>query len=168
MAAQKNRPQLSNNAGNRMGIYKIIDSVPDRYRLQNYSSGYTGTDVWNDYFVEKIEKFDTRSTHDRYEKAGRYFKSFMQEVGRHHALADPSHIEEFLISLRDGDIGRYNGTRTLQTVYFEYFQPIEEFYSWLQWHTDHPHVYHPVLMAVVDGGFANEVWKQKLEQNDKR
>ena len=168
MSTLKNRPQLSSKARDRMGVYKIIESVPDRYHLQNHASAYTNIDVWNSYFVEKTDKFDTKATRDRYEKAGRYFKSFMQDVGRHHALADPNHVEDFLISLRDGDIGRHNHTRTLQTVYFEYFQPVEEFYSWLQWHTDHPHVYHPVLMAVVEGGFANEVWKQKLDQNDKR
>jgi hypothetical protein len=29
-------------------------------------------------------------------------------------------------------------------------------------------VYNPVLMAVVAGGYASEVWARKLAQNDKR
>ncbi|RLM72574.1 hypothetical protein DVK07_06140 [Halorubrum sp. Atlit-26R] len=124
--------------------------------------------MWADYFEEKTAVFNAKSTRDRYEKAGRYLQNFMREAGRHHALAAPEHIERYLTGLRDGDIGRRNQSRKLQTVYFEYFQPLEGFYTWLQWHTEHPHVYHPVLMAVVEGGFTREVWDRKLEQNDKR
>lgn len=151
-----------------MGVYKDIDSVPTKYRLQNHEPAYTGRDVWADYFEEKTAVFNGKSTRDRYEKAGRYLQNFMREAGRHHALAAPEHIERYLTGLRDGDIGRRNQSRKLQTVYFEYFQPLEGFYTWLQWHTDHPHVYHPVLMAVVAGGFTRKVWDRKLEQNDKR
>jgi len=151
-----------------MGVYKRIDDVPDKYRLQNHEPAYKGRDVWSEYYEEKTEACDTKSTQRRYEKAGRYFGMFMSEVGRHRALATPGQIEEFLVAIRDGNIGRHNHTRKLQTVYFEYFQPVEGFYTWLQWHTDHPHVYHPVLMAVVEGGYARDVWNRKLEQNDKR
>lgn len=168
MPGPKNRPRLSNDARYRMGVYKQIDAVPDKYRLQNHEAAYDGRDVWDDYFVEKTEKFDTKSTRDRYEKAGRYFKTYMDDMGRHHALAHPQQIEDFLVALRDGNVGRHSHTRKLQTVYFEYYQPLEEFYTWLQWHADHPHVYHPVLMAVVAGGFARDVWNRKIEQNDKR
>lgn len=168
MATPKNRSRLSNDVRQRMGVYKHIDSVPTKYRLQNHEPAYTDRDVWADYYEEKTAVFNTKSTRDRYEKAGRYLQNFMQEAGRHHALAAPEHIEGYLTGLRDGNVGRRNQPRKLQTVYFEYFQPLEEFYTWLQWHTDHPHVYHPVLMAVVAGGFARKVWDRKLDQNDKR
>lgn len=168
MPAPKNRPQLSSDARHRMGVYKRIDTVPDRYQLLNHEAAYAGRDTWAEYFTEKTEQFNTKATRDRYEKAGRYFKAFMEDVNRHHALADPHHVEDYLVALRDGDIGRHSHTRKLQTVYFEYFQPLEDFYTWLQWHTDHPHVYHPVLMAVATDGFARDVWDRKLEQNDKR
>lgn len=151
-----------------MGVYKRLDSVPDKYRLENHTAVYSGWDVWGDYFDKKTEQFDTKTTRDRYEKAGRYFKSFMDDVGRHHALSRPQDIEEYLVALRDGDVGRHSHTRKLQTVYFEYYQPLEGFYTWMQWHADHPHLYHPVLMAVADGGYARDVWDRKLEQNDKR
>lgn len=168
MPAPKNRPLLSNEVRDRMGVYKRLLDVPDRYRLGNHEAAYEGRDVWAGYFEAKTEKFDTKSTRDRYEKAGRYFKSFMEEVGRNYALATPEQIECFLVALRDGEVGRHSHTRKLQTVYFEYFQPVEEFYTWLEWHADHPHVYNPVLIAVVEGGYAREVWNRKLEQNDKR
>jgi hypothetical protein len=151
-----------------MGVYKRLSDVPDRYRLGNHEAAYEDRDVWAEYFEEKTKKFDTKATRNRYEKAGRYFKTFMSEVGGHHALATPEQIEGFLVALRDGEVGRHSHTRKLQTVYFEYFQPVEEFYTWLEWHTDHPHVYNPVLMAVVEGGYALDVWNRKLEQNDKR
>jgi hypothetical protein len=151
-----------------MGVYKRLDGVPSKYRLRNHEAAYADRDVWDDYFQEKTERFDTKATRDRYEKAGRYLRNFMREEGRHHALADPEHIEDYLTGLRDGDVGRRNQPRKLQTVYFEYFQPLEEFYTWLQWHADHPHVYHPVSMAVVARGYARELWDRKLEQNDKR
>lgn len=168
MASYQNRPRLSNEVRDRMGVYKRIDDVPNKYRLRNHEPAYEGRDVWGEYYEEKTEKFGTKATRDRYEKAGRYFGMFMSEVGQHRALATPGQIERFLVALRDGEIGRHNHTRKLQTVYFEYFQPVEEFYTWLQWHADHPHVYHPVLMAVVEGDYARDVWNRKLEQNDKR
>jgi hypothetical protein len=61
--------------------------------------------VWADYFAEKTEVFDTKSTRDRYEKAGRYFKTYMDDVGRHHALAHSQQIENFLVALRNENVG---------------------------------------------------------------
>ncbi len=72
------------------------------------------------------------------------------------------------MALRDGTIGRQNHTRKLQTIYFEYFQPLEGFYSWLLWHTEHSHVYHPVWMAVVEYDHPSQVRERKLSQNGKR
>ena len=152
-----------------MGVYKTIDDVPPKYQLSNHTARYDGDDVWEAFLREKTAMFDSTSTRKRYEKAGRYFTEFMGEQGRHHAIADPDHISAFLVTLRDGAIGRQHHERSLQTVYFEYYQPVETFYTWLMWHTDHPsHVYHPVLMAVVAGGYAREVWDRKIAQNDKR
>jgi hypothetical protein len=41
---------------------------------------------------------------------------------------------------------------------------LEEFYSWLQWHTDHPHTHHPVLMAAADHETAGEIWSVKMDR----
>lgn len=168
MTAPKKPRRLSTDARDRMGVYKALDDVPDRYHLRNHQSAYEGRDVWGEFFANKTAKFDTKATHDRYEKVGRYFTDFMADTERHHALADPGDIEAFLVALRDGDVGRFGRTRQRQTVYFEYYQPLEDFYTYLEWHVDYPHRYHPVLMAVVDGGYARDVWNRKIEQNDKR
>lgn len=168
MAGQTHRPRLSTDVRDRMGIYKSLSEVPDKYRLHHEAAAYDGRDVWAAFEADKTEDFDAKATRDRYEKAGRYLRSFMDGESRHHALADPEHIEAFLTALRDGEVGRHSHTRKLQTVYFEYYQPVEQFYTWLQWHADHPHVYHPVLMAAASGGYAREVWERKIAQNDKR
>lgn len=168
MGGAANRPRLSQGVEDRMGVYKRIEDVPAKYRLTNHAAAYDGRDVWAEFEADKTAQFDTQATRDRYEKAGRYLRGFMDGVGRHHALADPEHIEGFLSALRDGEVGRQSHTRKLQTVYFEYYQPVEQFYTWLQWSAEHPHVYHPVLMAVAAGGYPREVWERKLSQNDKR
>lgn len=168
MGAPKNSRRLSNDVRDRIGVYKRLEQVPRKYRLTNYTGSYEGRDVWKEYADEKTERFDSKHTRNRYEKAGRYLQMFASDAGRHRALLRPDHAEEFLVALRDGEIGPRSSTRKLQTVYFEYFQPVDEFYSWLEWRTDHPHVYHPIRMAVAEGGFAREVWGRKLDQNDKR
>ena len=48
-----------------MGVYKDIDSVPTKYRLQNHEPAYADRDVWADYFEEKTAVFNTKSTRDR-------------------------------------------------------------------------------------------------------
>jgi hypothetical protein len=169
MPAPKHRPRLSTDPRARMGVYKTIDDVPPKYQLSNHTARYDGNDVWATFLCEKTAIFESASTRKRYEKAGRYFSDFMIEQGRHHAIADPGHISAFLVALQDGTVGRHHHERTLQTVYFEYYQPLEAFYTWLMWHADHPsHVYHPVLMAVIEGGYAREVWDRKIAQNDKQ
>ncbi len=151
-----------------MGVYKRLEQVPHRYRLANYQANYEGENTWETFVEQKTETFESTATYDRYEKAGRYFRRFLNDIGRHHALCEPEDIDDFLVALRDGTIGRQNHTRKLQTIYFEYFQPLVGFYSWLLWHTEHPHVYHPVWMAVVEYDYPSQVWERKLSQNDKR
>ena len=164
---EENRRRLSDEPEERTGVYKQLDDVPDRYRLRNHKAAYAGMDPWTEFAEERTEQFDSQATCDRYEKAGRYYKGFMSDIGRHHALARPQHLEEFFVRLHKGDIGRFSRTREIQTVYFEYFQPLDAFYSWLLWHTDHPHVYHPVRMAAIADGFAAEVWQRKTEQSNR-
>ena len=78
-----------------MGVYKTIDDVPPKYQLSNHAARYDGDDVWEAFLREKTAMFDSTSTRERYEKAGRYFTEFMGEQGRHHAIADPDYIQRF-------------------------------------------------------------------------
>ncbi len=79
----------------------------------------------------------------------------MTTQARHPALATPSHVEQWCQQLLD--------TKAPRTAY-NYWVRIRRFYEWLQWHTDHPHRYSPVMLAVIAGGAAETIWLVKLEK----
>lgn len=54
----------------------------------------------------------------------------------------------------------------MQTVYKTHWAKLEHFYEWLRWHTDHPHVYNPLLMAAANREAAGTVWKTKMALRD--
>jgi hypothetical protein len=57
-------------------------------------------------------------------------------------------------------------SRTLRTVYSQYWVRLEEFYSWLYYHVEHPHQYQPVLMAAATRQTAGRIWQTKLGRLD--
>jgi len=66
----------------------------------------------------------------------------MSEREAHHALAAPNDVEAWSSGL---DVFQPRHAH-------RYWRRIRRFYDWLQWHTEHPHVYTPVLMAAAEGG----------------
>ena len=74
----------------------------------------------------------------------------MEGSGRHHALATPEDAEGFAAWL----LNQYS-TRTS----YNYWRLVYQLYEWLRWHTDHPHVYTPVLMAAVEYSATAELWE---------
>ena len=144
-----------------MGIYKSISEVPDRYRLSVHTSKYEGRDVWEEYLEENFDA-DRLSEWREYvlSKADRYWKAHMSEVGRHHALAQPRDIEKWCSQLLENC--------SLRTLYEHYWIQIEQFYSWLQYHTNHPHVYNPVLMAAVTEPVSQQIWEEKISYGRNR
>jgi len=161
----KNRRRLSDDPSGRTGVYKRLNNVPVKYHLRNHEAAYSGMDAWNEFVEERTDTFESQATYDRCEKSGQYYKDHMSDVGRHNAFTPPEHVEEYLTRLHDDDIGQFSCTRQLQTIYLEYFQPLDTFYTWLLWHTDHPHVCHLARMAAIAGGFVSDVWQRKLDQN---
>ena len=148
---------LSPNPKDRMGVFKSLDGVPDRYRLGNYSNTFEGCDVWQEYLDEYLFLVYPDATDYFYEtavRAGRRWKEQMDERGRHHALARPEDVGVYFEGLLD--------ELAINTVYNQYWIRLEDFYSWLQTHTDYPHIYHPVLMAVIQNDAAREIWCRKL------
>lgn len=135
----------------RLGIYKSIDEVPDRRRLQSYAAEFEGQDTWGAWM-------DTRdladSTRKRIDRAERSWKDHMDERGRHHALARPDDVEAWCQALLD--------RMTVGTLYNRYYGHLASFYEWLVWHWDHPHQYNPVLMAVLQDGAARDAYREKL------
>jgi hypothetical protein len=141
----------------RMGVYTRLEDVPEQYRLDTYVARYQGRDIWQDYIDSRPTTFDSSHYQNSLRKAGRSWDDHTSARGRHHALAHPADVESWVAGLRE--------SRTLRTVYTEYWVRLEEFYSWLQFHTDHPHVYHPPLMAAVEGGVAGRLWRQKFDSS---
>lgn len=138
----------------RMGVHKQLSDVPPRQRLKQYADRYDGHDTWNAFIDTRDNAFDSEYYHATIRKTKRTWKAHMAERGRHHALARPADIESWCRDL--------TATRTLGTVYSEYWVRLEEFYRWLLWHTEHPHPYHPVLMAAANYETAGSVWAEKV------
>lgn len=143
-----------------MGIYKCLGDVPDRYRFIHHANAYEGRDVWQE-FCDEYEY--AQGSHDRYEeevdRAGDRWRSFMESRGRHHALATPDDVEAWCADLlSDGSVRRAH----------DYWLRVNRFYNWLQWHSEHPHRYNPVLMAAAEGNATSEVWAWKVERTRDR
>jgi len=140
-----------------MGIYKRVQDVPTERRLEQYADRYENNDVWNDW-AEKA----TASNGERYEiyvkRTERSWKSHMTERGRHHALARPSDVEVWAETVLDR-------CKPL-SAYQIYFTKLEAFYTWLQFHTDHPHLYHPVWMAADEFDATAAIWDAKMARRD--
>ncbi|WP_222919107.1 hypothetical protein [Natrinema sp. SYSU A 869] len=148
---------------NRIGVYKRLADVPDRYRLENQAAEYEGRDVWSEFIEYERETVGYDS--DRYiqnsERCERYWKEHMEDRGRHHALATPTDVETFISGLLDRMESR--------TAYQPYWVRLESFYDHLQWRVDHPHRYHPVVMAAtVPESAARRVWEEKLDRYGSR
>jgi len=139
----------------RLGVYKTLSEVPDRYRLNTHSSAYEGRDVWSEYILEEFNQDEISEWRDYVlSKAGEDWKDHMSELGRHHALAKPEDIEKWC--------KRRLETASLRTVYEHYWVQIEQLYSWLAYHDQHPHVYNPALMAAANFPASRDVWRLKI------
>lgn len=159
---QRDRPPKPDDPRGRMGVYKSIDDVPDRYRLRNNSAAYNGRDVWETWQAKRTAENPSDGFRRYIDLARRRWKSHMNDRGRHHALATPDDVESFFDWILN------EKEWTLETAYQPYFLKVSKFYKWLQWHTDHPHRYNPVLMAAANGDATGEVWNVKVGRNDKR
>lgn len=151
------RGKLSNPA-KRMGVFKQLENVPSRYRLNTYSASYEGRDVWSEFMDERGEDFPSENTKYKVNRAGERWGDFMESRSNHYALPVPEDVEDYfdyLLTERDLKVS---------TTYRQYGDYLERFFSWLLYHTEHPHVYNPVLMSVVENpnGASGEVWDEKI------
>jgi hypothetical protein len=142
----------------RMGVYKRIEDVPTRYRLENHASAYEGRDTWSEWAVEATQQY----TSERYalwlDRTRRSWKDHMDERGRHHALATPDDVEAWSEKLLER-------CKPL-SAYQIYYTKLESFYDWLYIHTRHPHVYHPVWMAAAEGEATGKIWDYKMKRRN--
>ena len=139
-----------------MGVYKALEDVPEGRRLYQFQDSYEGRDVWAEFLQEEVyEGGASQVTKRKCRYVEESWKPYMEKRGRHHALATPEDVEEWTAGL----LSEY----AIATVYRRWGK-IEEFYRWLQWHTKHPHLYDPVLMAVAMEGPSAEVWEERMSQ----
>lgn len=133
-----------------MGVYRTLDDVPDRRRLRQHAAAYENRDVWAEYLTDDAyERVGHEHGRAVARRVGRYWREHMDERGRHPALATPGDVEAWSAALLDEYAER--------TVY-NYWRFVYLFYEWLRWHTDHPHTYTPVLMAVAECPAAAKIW----------
>ncbi|QGA83706.1 hypothetical protein [Halomicrobium sp. LC1Hm] len=150
-------PKKSLDPADRLGVYKRLSDVPSRYRLHHHAEAYESRDTWQEFCEEYEYK---QGSHDGYEaevdRAGSDWKNHMATSDRHHALATPEDVEAWCANL----LADKSERRT-----YDYWLRVNRFYDWLQWHSEHPHVYNPVLMAAVVGDATKRVWRWKARQN---
>lgn len=136
-----------------MGVYQCLDDVPDRRRFHQYEDIYEGRDTWGDYLDEHLfERVTGERGREDARRAEERWKSHMKQGGRHHALATPTDVEDFASELVED--------YAIRTAYGKWIF-IEKFYDWLLWHTDHPHMYHPFLIAAAEYSASGEIWEFK-------
>lgn len=154
--SNNNRTRMATVPERRMGVYKRLEDVPDRYRLENYEAEYEKKDPWETYLDDYITA--PRDSQRKQEQADRSFEKWsthMEPRETHYALASPDDVEAWAYSLT----GEYSIGYALTN-----WEQIERFYSWLMWHSDHPHRYHPFLMAAAREGAASNIWWEKISQ----
>ncbi|MHB9285665.1 hypothetical protein ACKVMT_01330 [Halobacteriales archaeon Cl-PHB] len=149
--------RLSADPHDRMGVYKRLADVPARHRLDRYADDYAGRDVWGEYartYIPETYPDASADFHATLTNAGSRWQAHMADRGRHHALARPTDVAAWCDALLE--------RVTVETAYGQYWVRLEEFYGWLQTHADHPHRYHPALMAVPTSDAARQIWHAKL------
>lgn len=137
----------------RIGVYKTLDQVPLHSRLSTSERAFAGRDVWAEYVeaelpdAAKTVQYETGLVEESW-------KNHMQQRGRHPALARPADIESWFAELID----------RMQTkrAYNPYWVRVDEFYTYLLWHTEYPHSYHPPRMAAGQNGVTRDVWEFKV------
>lgn len=142
----------------RMGVYKDFREVPDHHRLERHESAYADEDVWGDYLEwYLVPPRDSEAKRKQADRSFRKWASFMEERGKHYAVATPTDVERWSHRLLNEHTPGYAYTN---------WSYIERFYSWLQTHPDHPHVYHPFWMAATDhSSAAHELWSIKVTRH---
>lgn len=142
-----------------LGVFKRIEEVPARYRLQNYTESLNASDLWEAFVKEHGDSWGDHTRRNVYGKAWREWMNFCDERGVHSALPNPADVEEHIAIQREE-------VNTGQTVYTNRYRPLYRFFTWLTFHPEWPHKYNPALMAVVHNGAVAHVWQWRM--NDRK
>ena len=141
-----------------LGVYKTLNDVPKRYRLDNHEGIYINRNPWEEFVDDKgiNELCDDRE--NKYWRGYERWLKIIDGTGRHYALAHPEDAETFAESL----VRRFR----LRTAY-QQWSTIERFYRWMAWRTDHPHHYNPFWMAASQYPHSEEIWEYEMTERRK-
>lgn len=161
----------------RMGVFKRLADVPARYRLDAHSDAFEAREsatghpgappsILEEYRATGALDAGSERLQADWNRAVRSWRAHTEARGVHYAAASPEDVETWLAGLMDGSApgtARRN-KRSVNTVYNLYFVVLEQFYDWMLWSTEYPHVYNPVLMACAEypDGAAGAVWTEKI------
>lgn len=141
-----------NDPARYLGVYETIEDMPEMYHPNTYESVFADRDVIGEYIegpIAEREMTDARRTHKQ--NTLRKWEGFMDDRGRHPALALPQDVEAWL--------SQWAEDRAESSVQRYYFDPIHLMYTWMFESHEFPHVYHPVRMAAcVEGSVAAMCW----------
>lgn len=138
-----------------LGIWKKLEDVPSRFRLEQYADSLSADDAWNE-FCEKYGEDWTQTTRKyQYGKAWREWTSYCEEHDLHRLCPAPADIEHHLHNQRSeaASDGTLHQTR---------FRPLCRLFEHLRYSTDYPHKYNPTIMAVLHGGAAYAAWRDRI------
>lgn len=148
-----------------LGVYKTLGDVPTvrRFDAMNPAS-FPHENPWDAHWDDWPHS-KSESTEQKNARAKREWTNFMNEQGRHYALADPEHVETWARSLLlNGGRGREDGRKPIVAYRF-YLRPVASFYDWLMYHTEYRHAYNPVYMAAsIPGSSARIPFEAYLEK----
>lgn len=154
------QPRKSLSPTDRLGVYKRLAEVPDRYRLHHHADAYEDRDTWQEFCDEYEYAQGEGSDYEmEVDRVGDRWKAFMDECERHHALARPKDIDNWCAELRES----FSVRRA-----YEHWLRVNRFFNWLQWHTEHPHVYNPAMLAAAGDSDTRVLWEWRATQNRKR
>lgn len=143
----------------RLGVFKRFAEVPDHHRLEQYADEYREQQTWREFCeAHEYQHGTSEYFRDEVDRVGDAWCSFMAERESHHALARPVDVEVWCAELLD--------TRSERRAH-DYWLRVRRFYDWLLWHPEHPHVYNPALLAVIEGAAGGQIWETMVQRWDR-
>lgn len=140
------------------GAFQYYAEIPARYRLDTYTSHYQGEDTYDRYVEETyLPENNSERTLSRLKRARFSWFQHMEDRGRHHALATPEDAEIWCQKLLNAD-------RAVRTCYDYYYNMIYQFYDYLKFNHQHPHLYNPLLLAAVHNESARKIWMCRVDR----
>lgn len=138
-----------------LGIWKSIEDVPDRQRLQQYADVVDADKAWDEFCEEYGQDWTETTRKYQYGKAWREWTSYCEQHAIHRLCPEPSDVEGHLVEQR-------SEAASDSTLHQTRFRPLCRLFEYLRYSTEYPHKYNPAIMAVLFGGAAYAAWRDRI------